>query len=424
MRLSVVPLLSLVLLACPGSPSRPRGNPRPPGGGNNCGNGQLNAGELCDPAIAAGMAGACPTSCDDGVACTTDGMTGAANTCNLTCNNTAIANCANDDGCCPTGCSNANDNDCSATCGNSTIDPNETCDGNCPVSCNDGIACTDDNMIGSVANCNLSCTYSARTQCAAGDGCCPAGCTNANDSDCSATCGNGMIDAGESCDMNCPTSCDDGNACTTDIVLGSASTCNVGCARQTVTTCRDGDGCCPAGCAGADSDCSTTCGNGSIDSGETCDGDCPTSCEVADACQVATYVGSPATCNAECVINQITTCAAGDGCCPSQCTMATDSDCTGAPTGAIGDPCVGSGDCDDYGAPFTAACVTAFPDGYCAAFCVDGACPTGSRCALDFDGLCIKECASAGDCRTPDYECRGLFDFQEQTFLGCAPTGG
>ena len=49
----------------------------------------------------------------------------------------------------------------------------------------------------------------------AGDGCCPAGCNLTVDSDCSATCGNGVVEAGETCDgVNCPTDCNDGNACT------------------------------------------------------------------------------------------------------------------------------------------------------------------------------------------------------------------
>jgi hypothetical protein len=350
-----------------------------------------------------------------------DMLTGSAASCNAACVSTPIAGCANGDGCCPDGCTNGNDDDCSASCGNSMIDPGETCDGNCPVSCNDGIACTGDSMVGSVSSCSLSCTYAAVTGCHPGDGCCPAGCTG--DPDCSTSCGDGMVGAGESCDMNCPASCDDGNACTTDIVLGSAATCNVACARQAVTECRDGDGCCPAGCAGMDNDCSTTCGNGTVDSGETCDGDCSTECPFTGECDVYTYVGSPSTCNSACIPTTITTCAGGDGCCPPACTMATDSDCSGGPTGGLGDPCADTVDCDDLGSPFSTFCVTTFPGGYCTAFCVDNLCPTGSRCALDFSGLCVKECATAADCRTPEYECRPLFDPMEQTFLGCAPPG-
>ena len=218
-------------------------------------------------------------------------------------------------------------------------------------------------------------------------------------------------------------SCNDGIACTTDLVLGSEANCNLACGRQTITTCRNGDGCCPAGCAGADDDCSTTCGNGTIDSGETCDGeDCPLGCE-SGACVVSTYVGSPSTCNAECVTTEITTCSGGDGCCPAQCTMATDSDCTGAPTGAVGDPCTDATECSGITSPFTPVCITGFPGGYCSVFCTDGMCPTGSRCALNLEYLCVKECTTANDCRTPDYACQELFDPTEQTFMGCAAGG-
>ena len=424
MRRLFLPLIALLLCACPSSPSRDRGGPRPPGPTNNCGNGQVGAGETCDKGIATGP-GSCPTMCSDGNSCTADMLVGNRDNCTAACMTTAIGNCANGDGCCPDGCSNANDDDCSATCGNLTIDPNETCDGNCPISCNDGIACTRDTMVGSVANCSVSCTYAPLTQCMTGDGCCPAGCTNATDSDCSATCGDGTVDSGESCDMNCPSSCDDGNACTSDLVLGSSSTCNVGCARQAVTECSDGDDCCPAGCAGMDADCSTTCGNFTVDTGETCDGDCPTSCEAANACEVNTYVGSPSTCNAACIPTMLTTCTGGDGCCPSACSMVTDSDCTGGPTGALGDPCTQPTDCNDLGTPFSTLCLTTFPAGYCTSFCVDGICPTGSQCAIDFGsgGICIKDCIGASDCRTPDYDCRSLFLPNEQTFLGCAPPG-
>lgn len=34
-----------------------------------------------------------------------------------------------------------------------------------------------------------------------------------------------MLDPGETCDGNCPTSCDDANACTTDQLTGSAAQC-------------------------------------------------------------------------------------------------------------------------------------------------------------------------------------------------------
>jgi len=76
-------------------------------------------------------------------------------------------------------------------------------------------------------------------------------------------CGNGVIDPGETCDTGiaagrpggCPTSCNDGNSCTTD-VLQNAGTCTARCVTIPITTCTSGDGCCPMGCTNAnDNDC-------------------------------------------------------------------------------------------------------------------------------------------------------------------------
>src|SRR5262249_51897722 len=159
------------------------------------------------------------------------------------------------------------DSDCSASCGNGVIEPGETCDppSSCPTACDDHDACTIDGTTGSAANCNLACTHSAIVTCANGDGCCPAGCNANNDSDCSASCGNGVIERGETCDppSSCPTSCSDGDACTIDTLVGSAANCNVSCSRSQILDCADGDGCCPQFCnAVADNDCAAVCGNG------------------------------------------------------------------------------------------------------------------------------------------------------------------
>ena len=73
-----------------------------------------------------------------------------------------------------------------------------------------------------------------------------------------ATCGNGMVDPGETCDppASCPASCDDGNVCTVDQPTGSAQSCNVACSNTAITACSSGDGCCPGGCTSTtDADC-------------------------------------------------------------------------------------------------------------------------------------------------------------------------
>ncbi len=70
-------------------------------------------------------------------------------------------------------------------CGNGiTEPPDETCDGNCPASCSDGNPCTTDSMTGSAGQCNVECMHSQVTSCGADDGCCPSGCSEANDGDC------------------------------------------------------------------------------------------------------------------------------------------------------------------------------------------------------------------------------------------------
>jgi uncharacterized protein YkwD len=107
------------------------------------------------------------------------------------------------------------------TCGNGAIEPGETCDppGSCPTSCNDGSACTVDTMSGSAATCNVRCTHTAITSCVSGDGCCPAGCTNANDSDCpppNDPCSG--VNACANADQCCPSGCffDTDNDCLLD----------------------------------------------------------------------------------------------------------------------------------------------------------------------------------------------------------------
>lgn len=86
-----------------------------------CGNGDLDTGETCD-------ATDCPTTCDDGDVCTADIARGSAATCNLRCENTAITQCVNNDGCCPEGCTAQGDNNCTPECGNGVREGDEACD--------------------------------------------------------------------------------------------------------------------------------------------------------------------------------------------------------------------------------------------------------------------------------------------------------
>ena len=74
-----------------------------------------------------------------------------------------------------------------AACGNSVIDPGETCDppGSCPTSCTDsGDKCMPNVLVGVADACTAQCQQQLVTACVNADGCCPIGCTTANDSDC------------------------------------------------------------------------------------------------------------------------------------------------------------------------------------------------------------------------------------------------
>lgn len=286
-----------------------------------CGNALVETGETCDP---------CPASCDDQNACTTDTLTGAAETCDLVCTNTAIAVCANGDACCPSGCDSGNDDDCSASCGNGVVDDGETCDppDTCAATCDDADACTTDTLTGSAANCNVACSYTSVTACVDADGCCPAGCNANTDSDCASVCGNDVVEANEACDGNCPASCDDADACTSDARSGSDATCDVMCTNSAINSCTDNDGCCAPGCdATNDSDCAPICGNQVVEPTEICDGNCPASCNDNDACTTDASSGTAAACSLTCSNTAVTACTGGDGCCPAGCDATTDSDC-------------------------------------------------------------------------------------------------
>jgi hypothetical protein len=311
-----------------------------------CGDGLVGAGEVCDTAIAAGSPGACPTDCADGDPCTDDLLV-SAGTCQAACVHLPVSAFLAGDGCCPPGGNFTVDPDCAPICGNGVVErPVEACDsaagdGSCPASCPAAGSCTTVALRGSAATCSAACVATAISGCAGGDGCCPSGCTAATDSDCPVVCGDGVVEPGELCDRAitagmpgaCARTCDDADACTTDLAAGSVASCTRACWHEPITACLDDDGCCPAGCTAAtDSDCSPRCGDGRIGDGETCDppATCPTTCpDDGDPCTREQLVGDPTHCDAACRHLPITTCsgATSDFCCPTGCTSATDSDC-------------------------------------------------------------------------------------------------
>ena len=212
-------------------------------------------------------------------------------------------------------------------------------------------------------------------------------------------CGDGVIQAPELCDGDCPASCDDTVACTADELTGSAEECDAMCSFTPITACENGDGCCPDGCdVSTDDDCSASCGNGTVEAPETCDGDCPTSCDDSMACTTDTLVGSASSCSAECSFVDITACTDGDGCCPSACNATNDDDCSPtcgnsvveAPETCDGDcpsacddtmACTADtlvGDASSCDAECSFVAITACASG-------DGCCPSGCTAATDGD---------------------------------------
>ncbi|MBA2661886.1 MAG: hypothetical protein H0U74_06295 [Bradymonadaceae bacterium] len=403
-----------------------------------CGNGVLDPNETCDPAIASGP-GACPTECATDDLCLIARLVGDPLACRARCALEPITECRHNDGCCAVGCTAAQDNDCSASCGDGILDQNENCDpgipsgpGACPTSCSTSDACTDASLVGSAPNCTARCTLQSKTACIDGDGCCPSGCHSGNDNDCTAVCGNGIVEPGESCDGNCPTSCT-GNACTSYAMSGSPANCNVVCTSSPITLCRDNDGCCPSGCTSAnDNNCvpnQTGSATGSpCTSAATCSGGASATCASADF--------KDGYCTRSCT--DTTNCPGGSHCaalnttenmCIKSCTL--DSHCrsdgyrcydpnggttlgcwpSGLGNGAVGAACAGVYQCAGGN---NAVCIHAWSGGYCSLKCVagDGTCPTGSIC----DGFiyapnrCLKSCTSGLNCR-PGYNCSTTFFF-------------
>ncbi|HKU40464.1 MAG TPA: hypothetical protein VJR89_20020, partial [Polyangiales bacterium] len=304
------------------------------------------------------------------------------------------------------------------TCGNGSIDPGETCDpiAMCPTleSCRTSDPCLSPKLMGSASSCDARCETEEITACTAGDRCCPKDCNNANDSDCSVSCGDGVVTGNETCEAAdpqhaCPESCDDMDPCTMDIKTGTPEQCNVACSHMPITRPQAGDSCCPPGAnAGNDSDCETKCGDGAVTGNETCDPasskpcETPSSCR-AEGCMGATFSGDPASCTAKCERKMITARQSGDGCCPSGANQGNDSDCPqkcgdGVRTGTeLCDPCESRLTCLQVG------CVSAEYTGSaadCTGQCVrgtvretrpgDSCCPSGANVGSDPD--CSPRC--------------------------------
>lgn len=264
-----------------------------------CGNGKREGAEICD--------GDCETECAKPNKCFTAQMKGSPATCDVSCETTEISACVAGDDCCPMGCSHAEDSDCSLSCGDGEVTGVETCETSsiehpCPTleSCDDHEPCTKDMITGSAQMCSAACAHKQITEKMAGDKCCPKGANANDDNDCKAECGNKVVEPGETCDGDCPTTTEcRSSGCMGRKLMGSG--CDVTCVEEAITRRVNGDGCCPSGSNSTnDNDCKAECGNGVREGSELCDGDCPTSCDDGNACSKDELVGSASMCNAAC----------------------------------------------------------------------------------------------------------------------------
>jgi hypothetical protein len=219
-------------------------------------------------------------------------------------------------------------------CGDGLVTGSELCDtdiaadepGACPTQCAPLSECVMRALNGT--GCRAECVV-LQAQCEGGDGCCPGNCMPSNDNDCSASCGDGIVQAneGETCEPEpsadagiadaglsprCPEGCDDEDSCTTDVLSGSAMNCNVECAHVEITALADGDGCCPAGANTlTDSDCQPVCGNHVRERGEDCDSatGCNQECDLDYTTEQRHCLDTFAVTNEACALCQCTSCA-------------------------------------------------------------------------------------------------------------------
>jgi hypothetical protein len=261
-------------------------------------------------------------------------------------------------------------------------------------------------------------------------------------------CGNGIVDANETCDPNyqgtveegaCPVGeadCTGTDACTTATVDGDPGMCTAMCVYDTITACTDDDGCCPGACdITTDNDCDPKIGQAC-----TSDDDCPATGAGEGFCQTEEDWRWPGGfCSGGCSADA--DCDDGSYCngrvCVPDCT--DDVDCrtgyecydyyvTGNTTCApaqgtaelSGGACTSDDDC--LGALFGASCLTddVYPEGYCISGCqVDADCAAGTHCATLAGGgqACLPDCMDNNDCRT-GYEC---FDWAGDITNTCGP---
>lgn len=243
-----------------------------------CGNGRVDAREVCDTGIAPGQPEACPVRCEAGSPCMPRVLVGTA--CQARCVVIPVTKASSGDDCCPDGVDPADDADCGA-CGDAVVGPTERCDPpeSCPTaaSCASSVACLSFRYEGAANECTAECEVFEISECADGDGCCPLDCDSSNDDDCSRSCD------GRPASKPSTATCSDRDPCTLDIRVRDPAGCGTSCTHRTIVGPIGGDGCCAPGMnARLDADCSSICGNAVPEPGEACDGGdwCTENCQL------------------------------------------------------------------------------------------------------------------------------------------------
>ncbi|MET0390509.1 MAG: hypothetical protein ABW321_31345, partial [Polyangiales bacterium] len=246
-----------------------------------------------------------------------------------------------------------------AVCGNGIVDDIEHCDiaiprgqpGACPESCSGHDGCFKQTLAGQ--RCGAHCEEVEVTDVHDDDDCCPMQASLQTDNDCSATCGNGMLEAGERCDPSdsCPTqeTCppESDVACMTQRYTGSPALCSARCDLHKIDSCTHGDGCCPTGCKpDDDDDCTepttvargTPAPRGDAGTPDSCEGEmCPGSAEPDGeplACSSEHAGGRCEACDCAYCSNEALACLTGprvnaNAQCAALLTCATERHCSG-----------------------------------------------------------------------------------------------
>ncbi len=342
-----------------------------------CGDGSLDPGEFCDPAIPPGGVGECPTACPTD-ACTFSMLVGSADDCTADCV-VEFGECGFADGCCPGGaCTFEEDSDCMV--GPTLVSIGNACANN--SDCGDAEECFTEGDTGFPGGyCVSDCTT---------DDDCPSGAGCTDDGKCFRACEQvGDCERpGYVCGANVEMTqafCVPGG--TGETPLGGECNETSDCAGGAGVTCLESF---PNG-----GYCSRFCGSSA---------DCPNGA----ACDSGGYCLETCTSTEDCRTGY--RCDADNGamiCLPSA---------TG--TGEVGDACVGSPDCAGGEFGFCAGGAS-FPDNYCSVRCGEGQamCPVGSFCVAIADGsICFDSCDTNADCRE-GYECS--FDFGDPSVGGC-----